>query len=113
MKRMLPPPHEQWHPVRDQSGMWKVVDGLGKDPPRTPDPLARLTAVHLAAAAPTLQSALAWLVQDMHSVEINLGHIRHRVRLNYAEVALIESKPPLSDWLRLNTVRQQDLDLAA
>ena len=113
MKRMLPPPHTEWRPLRDANGQWCIVDGRGRDPLRSSDPLIRIEAVHLAAAAPQLRAALEWLVQDMHSLELRPLHLRHRTRLNYAEVTLIESKPPLAEWLRLLQDQQLEVDLAA
>jgi hypothetical protein len=113
MKRMRPPAHERWRAIRTGAGQWHLVDLAGRDPLRSEDPAARLEAVHLAAAAPQLQAALAWLIQDFHQLELRPMHLRHRVRLNYAEVALIESRPPLEEWLRQLAVSQRELDLAA
>ena len=113
MKRMRAPAHPLWRAERDAAGQWVVRDATGQDPLRSADPLVRLEAVHLAAAAPQLRAALTWLVQDFHQLELTALHLRHRVRLNFAEVALVDAKPPLREWLLLTRSKQSEFDLAA
>lgn len=90
-----------------------MTDDSGDQPIWSADPLVRIRAVHLAAAAPRLQAALKWLIEDLHNLELKPMHIRHRVRLNFAEVVLIESRAPWEEALRLEGIRQLELDLAA
>lgn len=113
MRRLVPPPHESWHADRDASGQWRVLDTRGQEPLRSTDPLVRIEAVHLAASAPQLAAALRWLVDDFHQLELRSVHLAHRVRLNFAEVVLIEARPQLEEWLRLHRSQQSELDLAA
>lgn len=110
---MVPPAHEVWRAERDEAGQWVVLDGDGRSPLRSPDPLVRMQAVHLAAAAPQLAAALEWLIEDLRNLELRPMHVRHRVRLNFAEVVLIESRAPLEEVLRLSRLSQMELDLAA
>lgn len=90
-----------------------MVDGQGRQPLRSSDPLTRIQAVHLAAAAPQMQAALKWLIEDLHNLELRPMHLRHRVRLNFAEVVLIESRAPWEEVARLARLSQMELDLAA
>ena len=113
MKRLVPPDHLAWRARRDGAGQWTVVDESGTDPLRSPEPLTRIDAIHLAAAAPQLQAAVKWLLEDLHNLELRPMHLRHRVRMAFAEVALIESRAPLEEVLRLERIRQLELDLAA
>jgi hypothetical protein len=69
MKRQRPPAHEDWRAVRDRRGSWTIVDATGSNPLLSPDPLRRLIAVHVAAQAPRLQAAVAWLLHDLHAQE--------------------------------------------
>ncbi|HKQ59276.1 MAG TPA: hypothetical protein VJY35_15545 [Candidatus Eisenbacteria bacterium] len=111
---MSPPAHEVWRAQRNTVGQWIVTDETGSQPLSSSDPLVRIQAVHLAAAAPQLAAALKWLIEDLHRMEVAYtSHIRHRVRLNYAEVVLIESRAPTEDVLRLSRTVQLELDLAA
>ncbi len=110
---MIPPGHGTWRAERDEAGQWTVRDRWGEQPLRSADPLVRIQAVHLAAAAPQLEAALKWLVEDFHNLELSPMHLRHRVRLNFAEVVLIETRAPLGEVLRLARQPQLELDLAA
>lgn len=110
---MIPPAHDHWWAMRDAAGQWVVGDQDGKQPLRSADPLERVVAVHLAAAAPQLQAALKWLIEDLHNLELKPMHVRHRVRLNFAEVVLTESQPPVEEVVRLSRMSQMELDFAA
>ena len=110
---MAPPGYDAWRAERNGAGQWIVTDGQGRQPLRSSDPLVRTQAVHLAASAPQLRAALEWLVEDLHNLELRPMHLRHRVRLNFAEVVLIESRAPLEEVLRLARQQQLELDLAA
>ena len=110
---MVTPAYASWRADRNEAGQWIVTDGQGSQPLRSADPLVRTQAVHLAAAAPQLKAALEWLVEDLHNLELRPMHLRHRVRLNFAEVVLIESRAPLEEVLRLTRTSQLELDLAA
>ncbi len=101
MKRQRPPAHEEWRAVRNPRGQWTIVDATGSSPFQSPDPLRRYTAVRIGAQAPRLQVAVAWLLQDLHAQELERPHIRHRVRMQFAEVVLIDSRPEFGELMAL------------
>lgn len=67
---------DDWYAVRDSRGLWIVVDSSGRQPLLDPDPIARMYAVHLAAAAPGLRAGGAELVRRYVADRPVYGHDR-------------------------------------
>lgn len=111
MKRMQPPPFNDWRAVRDPRGQWTLMDATGSNPLRSPDPVTRLYAVHQAAAAPRQGAALLWLLQDLWMNDQSF-HLRHRVRMSFAEGALTAGRPLMADLARALRAPATELDLS-
>lgn len=69
---------DDWYPVRDGTGRWIVVDAAGRQPLLDPDPVARMYAVHLAAAAPGLRAGAAEMLRRWPDARYLYGH-DHRI----------------------------------
>lgn len=95
--------HDEWFARRDPFGQWRIVNHEGGDPLRDPDPVRRLRAVHLAAAAPRLlamleatASRLSRLAED-HQLDR-----RTRTLAREGLIAVGESRPSLEELLSLD-----------
>jgi len=83
----------RWQAKQNAFGLWIVVDGQGEEPLRNPDALARMRAVHMAAAAPGMHEALGELVRRLTYLELPYSADRRRVEMANGE--LQAARPPL------------------
>lgn len=112
MKRSLPKERAQlWRAVRGPFGRWVVVNEQGQEPLRSPDPLAQMMAVHLAAAAPTLREVLEEVARRL--IHLETPYTRDHDRARWALGVLAVSRPMGHDLApALATRQQQQLDLS-
>jgi len=109
-RRAVHTPAPRWQAKRNAFGQWVVVDAQGVEPLRNPDALARMRAVHLAAAAPGLHEALTDLVRRLTYLELPYGADRRRVEMANGE--LQAARPPLQLLDALGAIAGQgEIDL--
>lgn len=92
-RRALKPVTPRWRAVQNALGLWVVVDEHGREPLRCADPLERMRAVYLAAAAPGMHDALAEMVRRLTYLELPYKADARRVAV--ARDELVASRAPL------------------
>jgi hypothetical protein len=102
-----------WIAIMDERGQWMVAEsGSRRDVLRDPDPLQRIQAVHLAASAPLMKSALDALVRKLENCGWkDDGDYRRGRVLQFAHGALSNTVPPIDRFLTLLHARQLELGL--
>lgn len=104
---------EEWFAARDTNGQWVVVNVLGEQVLRSPDPRIRLEAVHLAASAPLLRSLLDAVARRLQSYLVDHGCAYSRDARLAAEAMLIVglSVPPMDVYMSALSSTQHELHL--
>ena len=109
------PPVEPWRAVRDGAGQWVVVNTKDEQPLHSEDPLERIQAVHLAAAAPQLVDVLQQVIHRMETLVERSWQwkVDEKLLLESWGVVIL-SKPPYEEVLAIErSGRQPELDFGA
>lgn len=102
-----------WTATRDGAGCLTLRGSQGDEPLRSPDPVARLDAFYLAAAAPDLRWELERVLRRLESLVDSYSGKEHADRrlIQAAWGAVMGSRPPLAETVRaLEAVRQLELE---
>lgn len=95
-------PVEEWRAVRDERGQWVVASCHGERVLQHADPMVRLHAVHLAAAAPILRHLLERVTDRLHvTLETHGSYYSRDAQLvSEVRIALGDCRPRYEDILR-------------
>lgn len=110
----LLPENPVWHVRMTDFGTYVVSDEAGLDPLKSPDPLARMRNIHLAASAPQLREALFLTLQRFEV--INNGRHNDEQVCRIAWNTIYESRPTVAEELKVGEHDSQveiDLEEAA
>jgi len=106
--------HEHWTARRDPRGQWRVVNPEGTEPLRDADPIRRLRAAYLVAAAPLIFAVLEASAGRLGRLAME-GRLdeRDRVLAQEAMLALTVAHPPIEEVIHALQVPQLELPLEA
>lgn len=99
--RPLVGPVEEWKAARDERGRWVVTSSSGERVLQHADPLVRLQAVHLAAAAPRLREVLVAVTTRFQAylLDHGYGYTRDALLAREAWDTIGDSRPRFEEVL--------------
>lgn len=102
-------PIEEWTAARDRRGLWVVTTRHGESALQHPDPMVRMHAVHLAAAAPILREALTRVTKRLQvTLEAHGSYYERDNRLvTECWIAIAETRPRFETVLQMKQVEGQ------